>query len=156
MCWGGFAVLPPFRSQSSHGCRSHSCLTTLSSRLDKQLFGWCEPVWQMFWETKGGRGRRQTTGWGVMEDHRLGKAKPWGGGASDKITNQSSMKSAHDMYHNLNNLIVTSINWSILAYQKKPLVSFEYFQFLLKILLKEFALSTKFQSLFEGEYFLPG
>ena len=32
----------------------------------------------------------------------------------------------------------------------------EYFQFLIKILLKEFALSTKFQSLFEGEYFLPG
>lgn len=85
-----------------------------------------------------------------------GKAKPGGGGASDKIINQSSMKSAHDMYHNLNNLIVTSINWSILAYQKKPLVSFEYFQFLLKILLKEFALSTIFQSLFEGEYFLPG
>lgn len=57
----------------------------------------------------------ETSGRKVM-NHRPGsngnlrKEKPGGGGANDKVTNQSSRQAEHDMYCNLSNFIVISIN----------------------------------------------
>lgn len=74
MYWGGFAVLPPLKLNCPIAVE-----VTLSSRLDKPLFGWHEPAWQMVLREKWGGDDRPQAGkqWKPQEGEAMRRWSQW-------------------------------------------------------------------------------